>query len=524
MNSRQITPSQPKSFERQLLNIFILSIISLTLLTSLLTAWQTSQTLRKNTMETGLQVTSNFSEQIVLALLTGSSENGQEAIDRALGFESVNNVSVYTAEHKLLISSSLTTVSNPMTSIDNESENNRTLVENNVVEVSEAWLFIAPVNYSEESFDENMVDPAEEDNQQKTLGFVIVEYDKKALREIQQSIFISNLIIGSIVALILSIVIRLFLKRLTKPLFALSQIMDETKTTGHFPKAKEIGAVEVQLIAQSYNQLMATIELQNSALAKSHDTLESEVEIRTQELVVARDSALTASRHKSEFLANISHELRTPLQAIIGYTDLVREDLELVCMDTQVEDLSKSIRSAHNLLALINNILDLSKIEAGRMELYLKPVNIKNLVSETVETVLPMSNSNGNQLNVELGQLSSTLLFDRQKLMQIFLNLLSNASKFTKNGVIIFAINNDADYLYFSVKDTGVGIEKDKLDFIFEQFTQVDGSQTRKFEGTGLGMAITQNFCQLMGGTLSVESELSQGSLFTVKLPVQEEM
>ena len=189
-------------------------------------------------------------------------------------------------------------------------------------------------------------------------------------------------------------------------------------------------------------------------------------------------------------------------------------------MDAQVDDLTKSIRSAHNLLALINNILDLAKIEAGRMDLHLKTVNIKNLVNETIDTVQPMASANNNELIINVGPLTTILTVDRQKLMQIFLNLLSNACKFTKNGKITFDIFSDKSFLYFSVSDTGVGIANDKLDVIFEQFTQVDGSQTRRFEGTGLGMAITQNFCQLMGATISVKSELGIGSVFTVKQPL----
>jgi len=514
-----LNTSQPISFERQLLKVFVGSIILLTLISSLLTAWQTSDTLRKNTMDNGQQVTNNFAEQIVLGLLTGSQENGQEAIDRALGFESVNDVFVFNIEGELIFSSSKSLQAS-------ESMNKFKLQQDNkqYIETNDAWLFTSEVILIEESYDLDMVDPSDEETERQVLGYVYVEYDKHALREIQQSIFINNILIGSIVAVILSIVIRLLLKRLTQPLLALSKVMERAKDTGHYPKAEEMGALEVRYIAQSYNQMMITLETQNSELAKSHDTLESEVEIRTQELIVARDSALTASRHKSEFLANISHELRTPLQAIIGYTDLVREDLELECMDAQAEDLNKTIRSAHNLLALINNILDLSKIEAGRMDLYLKPVNIKHLVNETIETVLPMSKANGNELKVELGELSSTLLVDRQKLMQIFLNLLSNASKFTKDGLITFAITNDKHFLNFSVQDNGVGIAQDKQNFIFEQFTQVDGSQTRKFEGTGLGMAITQNFCELMGGALNVDSELNKGSRFSVKLPLVAEV
>jgi signal transduction histidine kinase len=191
-------------------------------------------------------------------------------------------------------------------------------------------------------------------------------------------------------------------------------------------------------------------------------------------------------------------------------------------MDAQVEDLEKSIRAAHNLLGLINNILDLAKIEAGKMDLYVKPTDTEYLINDTIETVLPMAAANNNKLIVEKGDLSETLILDRQKLMQVFLNLLSNACKFTKNGEITFAIHNDKHFLYFSVKDTGLGIPKNQLDLIFEQFTQVDGSQTRKFEGTGLGMAITKTFCELMEGKMAVTSELGVGSMFSVKLPLIE--
>ncbi len=509
------TKKKPVSFESQLLKLFIISVICLTLLTSLLTAWQTSQQLKLNTIDTGQQVTQNFAKQITLALLTASQENGLDAVDSALGFESVVEVSVYNVQGNLLLSSAAVATTQ---SVKNLTE---LLIDKQLIEYNQAWLFSAPVIFTTESFDSSMVDPADESIQRQTLGYVTVKYDKKALRAIQRSIFVSNLVIGAVVALILSLAIRVLLKHLTQPLLALKDIMEQANMSGNYPKAKELGALEMKYIARSFNRMMSTLERQNTALAHSKDTLESEVEIRTQELVVARDGALTASRHKSEFLANISHELRTPLQAIIGYTDLVREELELVSMNEQVDDLHKITRSAQNLLALINNILNLSKIEAGRMDLYLKPVNTKQLVKEAVETVMPMAKANGNQLNVELGKLSSTLLLDRQKMMQIFLNLLSNASKFTQNGLITFTVHNDQRFLYFSVQDNGVGIEKSKLTYIFEQFTQVDGSQTRKFEGTGLGMAITQNFCQLMDAELTVESELAKGSLFTVKLPIK---
>jgi signal transduction histidine kinase len=506
------------SFKRQLLIILVISIMFLTIITSILTAWQTSQTLKRTTINTSLQITSNFAEQTVLALLTGSKENGQEAIDRALGFTSVVGLTVYKINGEILIQSEK--MSMQRLSFQTELLPNKTQL---LSETELIWTYSATVTFAEDSYDDDMINLDDEVIEQQTLGYVLVQFSKEELHQIQLSIFINNISTGTLVAFVLALLIHLILNYLTKPLLALSQTMATARDSGLYPKATVDGALEIRQMAQTYNQMMTTLGQQNTALQKSRNTLESEVEIRTQELVVARDSALTASRHKSEFLANISHELRTPLQAIIGYNDLVREDLELECMDAQAEDLNKSIRSANNLLALINNILDLSKIEAGRMDLYLKAVNIKSLVNEATETVLPMANTNDNELKVNIGSISSILYIDRQKLLQIFLNLLSNACKFTKNGVITFDIYCDKHFLYYSVTDTGVGIAKEKLSYIFEQFTQVDGSQTRKFEGSGLGMAITQNFCQLMGGTITVESELGSGSTFKVKQPLQNE-
>jgi len=519
MRSSQSKKITHASFKRQLLSILVISTMLLTIITSILTAWQTSQTLKETTINNSLQITSNFAEQTVLALLTGSKENGQEAIDRALGFTSVVGVAVYKTNGEVLIQSTKMTLQNP--SFKAELLPNKTQL---FFETENIWTYSAAVTYIEDSYDKDMINLDDEVIKEQKLGYVLVQYNKEALHQIQRSIFINNITTGALVAFVLALLIHLVINHLTKPLLALSQTMATARDSGLYPKALVNGSLEIRQMAQTYNQMMATLEQQNTALEKSHNTLESEVEIRTQELVVARDGALTASRHKSEFLANISHELRTPLQAIIGYNDLVREDLELECMDAQVEDLNKSIRSANNLLALINNILDLSKIEAGRMDLYVKAVNIKNLINEAKETVLPMASTNDNELKVNIGELSSILYIDRQKLLQIFLNLLSNACKFTHNGVITFDIHNDKNFLYYSVSDTGVGIEKNKLDYIFEQFTQVDGSQTRKFEGTGLGMAITQNFCLLMGGTINVESELGIGSVFKVKQPLQAEI
>ncbi|MEW6983728.1 sensor histidine kinase [Colwelliaceae bacterium 6471] len=507
--------SSKASFKRQLLFIFTASVIILAITTSFVTAWQTSQKIRKSTIETGIQIADNLAKSLVLAVLTENQENGQDAINNALGFQSVHAVAIYKNNRELLVSTSKQ--SGKFAPLIVEKIPSKVTLVN---ETNNDWTFAAPVSYVVENDGYGIVEPEEESTDAQVIGYVILNYNKQALHTIQQSIFINNFAIGSLMAFLLALLMHWLINRMTRPLLALSHSMEMARDSGHYTKADVNGAFEIRQMASTYNQMMSTLEQQNIELEKNRNTLESEVEIRTQELIVARDTALTASRHKSEFLANISHELRTPLQAIIGYTDLVREELEIECMDAQVEDLNKSIRSAHNLLSLINNILDLAKIEAGRMDLYLKNVDIKQLVDETVETVKPMADANHNDLVLHYNVTQPTLNIDRQKLMQVFLNLLSNACKFTKGGQITFDIYNNEHFLYFSVADTGVGIPEDKLEFILEKFTQVDGSTTRKFEGTGLGMAITQNFCQLMLGTLKVESELGSGTKFSVKLPL----
>jgi signal transduction histidine kinase len=505
------------SFKQQLLLLFFASFTCLAITTSVITAWQTSIELRKSTIETGLQISNNLADRLILALLTGSKENASDAINNALGFQSVDSISVYKEDASILVYNS-----------KNESQTaskelNRQLSSSQLYQETELiWTFFAPVKYLEEHNDIELIEPDESVQKEQVIGYVLLEYNKQALHAVQNSIVINNIVIAAILSLLLSLLVLWFLNRLTTPLLRLSHTMAQARDSGHYTNAEVFGPLEVQQMASIYNQMMTTLGSQNLALERNRDTLESEVAYRTKELVVACDAALAASRLKSEFLANISHELRTPLQAIIGYTDLVREDLELECMTAQAEDLNKSIRSAHILLALINNILDLAKIEAGKMDLNIKSVDIKNLVDETVETVKPMADANGNNLLIVNTIEQQTLNLDRQKVMQILLNLLSNACKFTANGHITFTISSDDKFLNIIIADTGVGIAQDKLEFIFDKFTQIDGSQTRTFEGTGLGMAITQKFCALMRAELTIKSELMVGTTVKVTIPIDE--
>jgi signal transduction histidine kinase/DNA-binding response OmpR family regulator len=229
-----------------------------------------------------------------------------------------------------------------------------------------------------------------------------------------------------------------------------------------------------------------------------------------------------ASQHKSQFLANMSHELRTPLNAIIGYSEILQEDAVDLGQDNLVADLKKIESAGRHLLGLINDILDLSKIEAGKMDIYLEGVEIVPLLEEVRSIIVPMAEKNANVLEYRLADNLGSMHTDRTKLKQSLLNLFSNGSKFTQNGRLTLDVKRfetDKPMVSFAVSDTGIGMTEEQLGRLFQAFNQADASTTKKYGGTGLGLAITRNFCQLLGGNVTVTSKPGEGSTFTIVLP-----
>jgi signal transduction histidine kinase len=263
----------------------------------------------------------------------------------------------------------------------------------------------------------------------------------------------------------------------------------------------------------------ATIDLlqtfaAQSVLAIQNARLFQQIEEKGRELA-------QASQHKSQFLANMSHELRTPLNAIIGVTEMLREDAEAAKQD--LEPLDRVLGAGRHLLALINDILDLSKIEAGRMELQLEDFVLAPLIADVVKTIEPLAAKNANKVTVNCDGAVGTLYADQIRLRQALLNLMSNANKFTERGTITVDARQGQekgrDCVTIAVADTGIGMTPEQMGKLFQEFSQADASTTRKYGGTGLGLAISKRFCQMMGGDITVESEPGRGSTFTIQVP-----
>jgi GAF domain-containing protein/DNA-binding response OmpR family regulator len=273
------------------------------------------------------------------------------------------------------------------------------------------------------------------------------------------------------------------------------------KTAGEFPQ--EVVDVLKTFASQS------AVAIQNARLFR-------EIEDKSRQLEVA-------DRHKSEFLANMSHELRTPLNAIIGYSEMLQEDAADLGAEQFTDDLKKINAAGKHLLELINAVLDLSKIEAGKMDLYLETFDVATLIRDIAAVIQPLAAKNANRLEIVCPESTGTMRADLTKVRQALFNLLSNACKFTDHGTVTLAVSRatseSCDWLSFSVTDTGIGMTVEQLARLFEAFSQADAATTRKYGGTGLGLALSRRLCRMMGGDVTVATESGHGSTFTIRLP-----
>ncbi len=259
-----------------------------------------------------------------------------------------------------------------------------------------------------------------------------------------------------------------------------------------------------------------------AAIVERELNLAEALELQNQ-LRLAKEMAESANRAKSSFLANMSHELRTPMNAIIGYSEMLIEDAQDLEQTETVNDLEKIRSAGKHLLGLINDILDLSKIEAGKMTLHLESFPVVNTIREVADTIQPLVQKNANHLELHCAPDLGSMKADMTKVRQTLFNLLSNASKFTEKGMLtLHALREETNgeaWIIFRVRDTGIGMTEEQIGRLFQEFSQAETSTMRRFGGTGLGLAISRKFCRMMGGDITVESQLGCGSEFTVRLP-----
>ena len=311
-----------------------------------------------------------------------------------------------------------------------------------------------------------------------------------------QGIFLLSLLVGLIVALVVGASIGRGVRSLQLGARRIGEGDLEHRIT--LP-----GRDELAQVASSFNEM-------SGRLQESYEREEQ-----------ARLAAESANRAKSTFLANMSHELRTPMNAIIGYSEMLLEESTELGRQDMVPDLKKILAASKHLLALINDVLDLSKIEAGKMTLFIEEIEPRRLVDDVTATITPLVKRNGNQLHIELADNLGMLHADETKVRQTLFNLLSNACKFTENGAITLRAWRLGERFFFEVADTGIGMSPEQLSNVFDEFMQADASTTRKYGGTGLGLSICRKFCLLMGGDIRAKSEPGEGSTFTVELPIE---
>ena len=513
-----------KSIKSQLVIFLIAGISLMIILLGILTVTVINQQSRELMLKNAFQMTEGLAKQAVYPILSGASKNAQEAMEHVTGFQSVIAVKLLLDDKTLFLANG----SFPATITNNSSNKKTHSIIDSPTQVAQElpnyWLITTPVVLSVDSelSDEDEFELGESTSNTQIIGFVELLYSKESLTLIQSQVVITVASVGISFIIVMSLILRFGLSKLLMPLDKLANTMRNSEATGEHILADTNGAKEVRHMAIAYNKMMTVLDSQDERLKQHKSQLEAEVKLQTKDLIDARDAALIASKHKSEFMANMSHELRTPIQSIVGYSELVIEELEVDGNAILIEDMDKILANSQRLLQMINSLLDLAKIEAGKLDINISEISLPHLTATLVDTIQPLAQKNKIAFRVNQCQEITHFYQDKDKLEQVLINLLSNACKFTPSGSINLTISLNAkdNQITFKVEDSGIGLTQDQQRYIFEEFRQVDSGQNRKFNGTGLGLTICQRFVTLMQGDIKVTSKLDKGSTFIVELPL----
>jgi signal transduction histidine kinase len=369
---------------------------------------------------------------------------------------------------------------------------------------------------------------AAESQQQAAAALTDVQATYNAARNVILADTLFTLVISAIIALVLSGRIAMRVRRLT------SATVEVARGDLTHPVAEETSD-ELGVLARNFNQMVVSLREQRAALEQQNAALQASL-VRQEQLTVdlvrrkqseaeaqrAQAAAEAASQAKSRFLATMSHELRTPLNAMIGYAQILRLTIgQHTDHTTTIEQLDRIMSAGKHLTALISNVLDFAKIEQGKIDLFRSEFDLAALVHETAAVVEPLVGQQANRIVVQCPPDLGMMYSDAGKIRQILYNLLANAAKFTSHGTITLDVGRDDAAVVFAVCDTGIGIAPEQLAKLFVPFSQVDAQVTRRYDGTGLGLAVSRELAHVLGGTISVQSVPGQGSTFTLRLPLQ---
>ncbi len=538
MKNRVAIITREWGFQQQLTLLYVMAVFLFALIGAFVTSWMGGQRDLRNILQQGEQITESFAKQSTLALLYGLGDNAKRGAESTLGFPNVGQVSVYAKHMVLLLDEG--------TKSDWKPDYKESIPPSNAFlahETESAWHFIAPV-YTHYS-DDHVSSPFEiKKTNSEYLGFVQVSIEKSAFHTLQNERFITNFISTFLFAGLMLVLLLWLTSRITKPLNELSELMRRAERGEPGVRAEPVGPHEVLNMSRAFNTMMNVLEQRASMLdqknaqlivemderkeaekqlIKYRDHLQDMVDEQTHDLVEARDAALVAERAMSAFLANMSHELRTPLHGILSYANFGINKIETTKKDKILQYFTEIRDSGSRLLFLLNDLLDLSKLRAGKMTYNFQPVDPEDVVHFVIGEFAGVAEEKNVRIDVVKKGEQHAVCMDKDRVAQVVRNILSNALKFSpeEGGISILIRYCPEKALEISISDEGVGIPDDELEFIFQAFSQ-SSSTRNNAGGTGLGLPICREIIEGgHKGWIKAANHAEKGSVFSFYVPGQ---